>query len=61
MDVLTLYTSTTAIWLSVQSIPLFLLPKLILDLLSPDNHRVTETETYLCRLLSLCLTTLIIM
>ena len=60
MDALTLYTTTSAIWLSLQTLPLFIFPKLILDLLSPDLHIITQTETYFARLLAIALLTLII-
>ncbi|RMZ80429.1 hypothetical protein DV737_g2982, partial [Chaetothyriales sp. CBS 132003] len=71
MDVLTVYTSATAIWLSLQSITLFLFPRLIIDLLSTagttstvNNNSYyqyfgsTATETYLARLLAVALFTL---
>ena len=60
MDALPLYTSVSTAYLLLQSIPLFLFPRLIISLLSSDDHVASSTETYLARLLSLALTTLAI-
>lgn len=53
-----IYYTANAVWLSLQAIPLFITPKLIIALLAPDGHHVTDPEIYLARLLSLTLLTL---
>ncbi|KAL2051948.1 hypothetical protein ABVK25_007863 [Lepraria finkii] len=58
MDAYSAYAYSTAAWLSLQALPLFVSPKLIVTLLSPDSRTPTDLETYLSRTLSLILLTL---
>ncbi|KAK3176191.1 hypothetical protein OEA41_007514 [Lepraria neglecta] len=58
MDTYSAYAYSTAAWLSLQALPLFVSPKLIITLLSPDARTPTDLETYLSRTLSLTLLTL---
>ncbi|KAL6717849.1 hypothetical protein ACLMJK_003934 [Lecanora helva] len=52
------YAYSTSAWLTLQSIPLFLSPKLLITLLSPEARLPTDLETYLSTTLSLTLLTL---
>ncbi|KAM0803930.1 hypothetical protein BDR22DRAFT_838347 [Usnea florida] len=58
MDSVGTYATSTAAWLTLQAIPLFLSPKLIVTILSPDARLPTDLETYLTTTLSLTLLTL---
>ncbi len=58
MDATHAYTFTTASWLSLQALPLFLSPKLMITMLSPDTRQPTDLETYFSRTLALTLVTL---
>jgi hypothetical protein len=55
MDVLPVYTTATAIFLSLQSITLFIFPSVILGLLTPPAHIPSALETYLSRSLAIAL------
>ena len=48
------FTSTAA-WLTLQSLPLLLTPSLIASLTVPEPRRISDLETYLCRTLGLTL------
>ena len=55
------YAFGTSAYLTVQSLPLLLTPKLIVSLLASEPRRTTDLETYLCRSLALALLVLAIL
>ncbi|KAL2043588.1 hypothetical protein N7G274_003895 [Stereocaulon virgatum] len=58
MDAYSAYAYSTAAWLSLQALPLFVSPKLMVTMLSPDARTPTDLEIYLSRTLSLTVLTL---
>lgn len=52
-----IYTLGTSAYLTLQSLPLLLTPKLIVSLLASEARAITDLETYLCRSLALLLVT----
>ncbi|GAB7361062.1 hypothetical protein MBLNU230_g1102t1 [Neophaeotheca triangularis] len=53
MDVFKSYTLLTSSYLSLQSLPLLLAPKLLITLCASEARSITDLETYLCRSLAL--------
>ncbi|KAK3621399.1 hypothetical protein LTR56_015997 [Elasticomyces elasticus] len=49
MDVFHIYSLASAGYLAVQAVPLLLVPKVIVSILTSEPRRITDAETYLAR------------